>query len=148
MAAEGPTRSDTYSVKVTVVGFGIGNTGVWDKLSGGAVDSEEFKYSPGGMADQVSLGGRVTTDNVTVSRLYRLSRDHGIAQKLINAVGKARVIITKLPLDVNGNAGGIKPITYQGTLKRVAFPDHDSESSAAGLLELEITTDSVPSVGV
>jgi hypothetical protein len=118
--------------------------GVWDKLEGGAVDSEETKYYPGGMRPQVSLGGRKTTDNITVRRLYRLSRDHDEAKRFVNWVGSANVVVTKQPMDLDGNPYGL-PIVYSGTLKRVEFPDHDSESSDAGLISLEVTVDGQPS---
>lgn len=136
----GPTRSDTYNVRVSVDGI---NLGTFDKMTGGEVDSEEYKYKPGGMAPQVSLGGTRTTGNITVSRLYRLQRDHDRAQWLINRVGIAIGVISKQPLDVNGNAYG-KPLVYRATLKRCSFPEHDSESSNPGLLELEFTPEGMP----
>lgn len=136
----GPTRQDTYSVNVRIGGT---NYGVFDKMTGGEVDSEEFKYKPGAMAPPVSLGGTKTVTNVIVSRLYRLERDHDRAQTLINMTGKASVTISKQPLDVDGNAYG-SPIVYTGTLKRVGFPEHDSESNNPGMLEIEVTIDGYP----
>lgn len=143
----GPTRADTYTVTVTI--FSPNNPtvimmkGVWDKLQGGQMDSDETVYHPGGMADPVSLGGRKTTENITVSRLYRLGRDHDTVQSLFNGVGKSKVTVAKQPMDIDGNVYG-SPIVYNGTLKRVAPPDHDSESSDAGLIEIEVTVDGYP----
>lgn len=141
----GPTRQDTYSVHIHITPPGGSplDFGVWDKMSGGEVDSDETKYNPGGMAPPVSLGGRKTTGNVTYSRLYRLVRDHSHAQQFINWVGRARVTISKQPLDVDGNAFG-SPIVYHGTLKRVTFPEVDSESSGPGLVEMEVTPEGYP----
>jgi hypothetical protein len=137
---EGATRSDTYEVSVSIAGI---NFGVWDQLEGGDVDSEELTYRPGGMKDPVSLGGSRTVENFTIRRLYRLGRDHIESDRLIQWVGKAQVVAVKQPLDIDANAWG-KPITYRGILKRVSFPDHNSESNDAGLLELECTTDGIP----
>lgn len=143
----GPTRDDTYTVTVTV--FRPDNPavamikGVWDKMSGGGIDSEESKYHPGGMSDPISLGGRKTVENVTVQRLYRLGRDHDAMQSLINAVGKSKVTVSKQPMDIDANVYG-DPIVYNGTLKRVTPPDVDSEASEGGLIELEITVDGYP----
>lgn len=143
----GPTRQDTYTVTVTV--FRPDNPavamikGVWDKMSGGEIDSEESKYHPGGMGDPVSLGGRKTVGNVTVQRLYRLGRDHDALQSLINAVGKSKVTVAKQPMDIDANVYG-DPIVYNGTLKRVSPPDVDSEGSDGGIIELEITVDGYP----
>jgi hypothetical protein len=143
----GPTRQDTYSVSVHVIPPG-GNPpgrdlGVWDKMTGGQVDSDETRYNPGGMAPPVSLGGRKTVENIVVSRLYRLARDHDIVQDFINWSGRARVIVSKQPLDIEGNVYG-RPIVYNGTLKRYSTPDVDSESSAAGMVEIEVTIEGYP----
>jgi hypothetical protein len=136
----GPTRQDTYNVHVSVDGT---NLGTWDKLTGGEVDSDEYKYKPGGMAPPVSLGGTRNVGNLTVSRLYRLARDHDRAQWMINRAGSARVVVSKQPLDIDGNVYG-RPIVYRGTLKRVTFPEHDSESNNPGLLEIEVTVGGYP----
>lgn len=136
----GPTRQDTWSAQVSIDGV---NLGVFDKCTGGEIDSEEYKYKPGAMAPTVSLGGTKTIGNVIVARLYRLQRDHDRAQWLINRVGKAMCVVSKQPLDTDGNAYG-KPIVYRGKLKRVSFPEHDSESNNAALIEYEISTDGFP----
>lgn len=119
------------------------NHGVWDKMSGGAIDSEDNKYHPGGMVEPISLGGRRSVDNVTVTRLYRLSRDHDVVHKLIAAAGKSDGIVSKQPMDIHGNVYGA-PVVYRGTLKRVGLPDIDSEGSAAALIELEFVIDGFP----
>lgn len=136
----GPTRQDTWRIHLTVNGK---NWGVWDKKDGGEIDSDEFKYKPGGMAPHVSLGGTRTTGNLTLTRLYRLARDHSRRKELINGVGRADVVASIQPLDVDGNAYG-EPMVYRGTLKRVTFPTIDSESSDPGLIEIEVTTDGFP----
>lgn len=131
------SRQDTYSVTVSLDGD---DTGVWDKMDGGALDSEETKYKPGGLAPEVSLGGTVTVENVTVSRLYDLDRDHrGLVSSLLNRVGKGRCVVKKQPLDPDGVAVG-DPLVYRGVLKAVTPPPVDSESNSAGLLEIEVST--------
>jgi len=78
----GPTRRDTFRVTVEVRDpkGGIHKLGVWDKRSGGEVDTDIYKYKPGGMAPQVSLGGSKTIGDLTISRLYRHKRDHLMLQ--------------------------------------------------------------------
>lgn len=142
----GPTRQDTYAVTVSVVHPQTGalqNLGIWDKFSGGEIDSDVTQYYPGGMAPPVSLGGRKTVGNVTVSRLYRLERDHDRIQMLVDSVGKSAMVVSKQPLDINSNVYG-RPIVYRGTLKRCTPPEVDSEASGAGMLELEMTVDGFP----
>jgi len=146
MAAEdkdttaGPTRQDTARITVELDGNDLG---VFDKLTGGAVDSDDNKYYPGGMGAPVSLGGRKTVDNVVVSRLYRLVRDHSHIGKWIDGVGKAKGKITKHPMDINGNVWG-NPLVYVGRLKRVTPPEIDSEASGAALVEMEFIIDGFP----
>jgi hypothetical protein len=143
----GPTRQDTWRITVFVehpkVSGSMLNYGVFDKMTGGQVDSDDNKYNPGGMGPPVSLGGRKTVDNVVISRLYRLMRDHDHIQRLIDGVGRSRVTIAKQPMDIEGNVYG-KPLVYNGRLKRCTPPEVDSEASGAGLIELEVVVDGFP----
>jgi hypothetical protein len=133
-------RKDQYDTRVSVDGQDLGT---FDTLTGGESDTTELTYKPGGMAPQVSLGGLVTIGQVVLGRLYVLDRDHqnsngtGIAW-LLSRVGKGQVVVTKQPLDIDGNAFG-KPLVYKGTLKRVTPPEVDSQSTDAALVELEVT---------
>jgi hypothetical protein len=132
------SRQDQYAITVNVDGLDFG---IWDKLSGGEIDSEETKYKPGNMGLHVSLGGSVEVGNVTVSVLYRLAVFQAGDDRihwLIGRVGKGQVTVNRQPLDTDGNAYG-KPLVYSGTLKTVTPPEIDSESSDAALLELEVT---------
>jgi hypothetical protein len=134
------TRADTWLITVGVNGI---HTGIWDVKEGGDVDSNELTYKPGGMVDPISLGGSRNVNNVTLRRNYRLGRDHSQSQRWLNWVGKGSVVITQQPLDQDGNAWG-KPIVYNGTLKRVKLPDHDSSSSDAAMIEIEVTVSGIP----
>lgn len=145
--AGGPTRQDTWLVSVQVQDMATGNMmdlGVFDKMTGGDLDSADTPYRPGGMGPPISLGGPKTTNNITVSRLYRLNRDHTKMAKLNAAAGGGRMTVAKQPLDIEGNIFG-KPIVWTGRLKTVKSPDVDSEASAAALLELEMTVEGYPS---
>lgn len=129
-------RQDQHLITVTVDGK---NLGVFDKAPGAEIDSSETKYSPGGMAPQVTLGGRQTVGNIVASRLYEVSRDHELARSLVHRAGKAAMSISWQPLDTDGNPFG-KPVVTSGKLKRVKFPDMDSESDGAAMLELEMSS--------
>ena len=142
----GPTRQDTWDVTVRVQDVTNPNRpwlnlGTWDKKDGGQGDSEETTYKPGGMQPSISLGGTQTVENITVSRLYRLVRDH---QELIGRLyagrGKAQMTVSQQPLDIEGAVFG-RPIVWRGILKRVTPPTVDSESSDAAMIELEMTVD-------
>jgi hypothetical protein len=129
------SRQDQYAVTLNIDGRDMG---VWDKLNGGEIDSEESKYKPGGMAPHVSLGGSVEVGNLTLGRLYVLNRDHDLIHWLIGRVGKGSVVANRQPLDVDANAYG-RPIVYTGKLKTVTLPEVDSESADPAVVELEIT---------
>lgn len=146
-----PTRQDTWNVTVRLQDLTnpnkpMNNLGTWDKKSGGELDSDETKYNPGAMAKAISLGGKTTPGNITVSRLYILERDHQVLlPKVIAGTGRASMEVHQQPLDVDGNAFG-KPIVWKGTLKRATFPEVDSESSDAAMIELEMTVEGDPGV--
>lgn len=129
------SREDQYNVTVSIDGT---NLGTFDKMSGGEIDSDETRYRPGNLGPHVSLGGSVNVGNLTVQRLYDLSRDHTKVAFLKGRVGKGTMVVSKQSLDVNGNAFG-KPVVYTGKLKQLTLPDVDSESSDAAMIELEMT---------
>lgn len=142
----GPTRVDTYAINVQITDPVTGrmqNLGTWDKMTGGGLSASSTSYRPGGMGPSISLGGPKTTANIVVSRLYRLQRDHDNVQTWLNGVGKSDMIVTKQPLDLQGNAYG-KPIVYHGTVERVTPPEVDSEASTAGLIEIEMVPEGYP----
>lgn len=131
-------RQDQWSNTVTIDGRPLG---VWDTLSGGDVESEETKYKPGGMGPEITLGGSVTVNNVTLGRLLRGLDDwefmHGL---MANRVGKARVTISRQPLDVDANPFG-RPMVYRGVLQAINPGDTDSNSSDAHAWEITVSTE-------
>lgn len=134
------TRQDTFVVRLTINGATFG---VWDKKTGGELDSDATTYWPGNMRDQQDLGGRATAGNITLQRLYDLFDDHDRANIYLAGAGKAQCSVSQTPLDQDGNEHG-KSIIWNGRLKRVLIPDVDSESSSAAMIEVEITVKGRP----
>lgn len=134
------SRSDQRSVSITIDGE---PTGIWDALSGGEVDSEETKYREGGGGNEVTLGGRQTTENLVAARLFKLDRDLPKIKGWMARAGKAPVVVTEQFLD-RDNAPATTGLTYKGILKRVARAEHDSESNEAARYEIEVSTAGVP----
>lgn len=134
------TRQDTFVLRLTVNGVPFG---IWDKKTGGELDSDSTTYYPGGMRAQQDLGGRKTAGNITLQRLYDRIDDHDRINTLLNGAGRAKITITQRPMDEDGNEYG-KSITWNGRLKRVLPPDVDSESSAAAIIEIECTVKGTP----
>jgi hypothetical protein len=134
-----PTREDTHLLTLVVDGRDLG---IWDKKEGGEIDSEENKYKPGGMAQEISLGGTRTIGNCTFSRLFDWARDDPIMPWLFPRVGNGRGALGVQMLDVTGAPRG-RLMTLGGTLKTMTPPDLDSTSNDPALVALEFTCDSV-----
>ena len=132
-----PTREDTWLITFTVDGVDFGT---WDTWSGGEGDSEESKYSPGGMEPEISLGGRKTIGNITLGRYLDRQRDWPQIKWLYARRGAARVGIKLAPLALDASRGG-ETLAFGGTLKQVTIPDLDSTGGDAAILEVECTID-------
>jgi hypothetical protein len=133
-----PTREDTWHVTAIVDGQSLG---IFDNLSGAEADSEEAKYRPGSMDQEISLGGRRTLSNITIDRYYDIFRDHPLAKWLFKKTGQARGTLARTPMTTAGVIAG-EPHWFGGTLKRVKEPDTDSMGTDVAKLELEFTIDS------
>lgn len=148
MSPIGPTRRDTNKVEAWVFRKGSQTIpmyhSIMDKMTGGEVNSESQKYRPGNMEDPISLGGTRNATNVVVSRIYRLGNEHVAIDALMDGVGKCWMKISRIPLDLDGNAGSTPATVYNGRLIRCTPPEVDSESSEAGLLELEMEVEGFP----
>lgn len=116
--------------------------GTWDNLTGGNADSEESIYYPGGMGARLSLGGRRTIENITISRYYKIGRDPELLPKLLDRRGRGILDVTDQPLDVDGNIYGTA-LVYRCTLKAVNPPDAASESTDVAMIEIEATVISI-----
>lgn len=134
-----PTREDTWSVTLILNGI---DEGVWDHKEGGEADSEELKYPPGGMVDEISMGGRRTFGNITISRYCDWARDWPKVPYWMQIAGSVRASIGQQPHDINKNPQG-KPLVYGGTFKRVLPPEPDSTGSDESRIEMEFTIDTV-----
>lgn len=137
------SREDQNACTVSVsYGGQTRDLGIFDAFSGGEIDSSEKKFNPGGMQQTISLGGKKTVGNVTVKRLYDLTRDHPIMGWLAGGVGKAEITAVKASMTVDSVAVP-RPLVYQGKLKTLTPPDHDSESDDAAMWEMEISSASM-----
>jgi hypothetical protein len=142
------TRLDTFTVTLMVEDIRnpghYFDWGIWDQKTGGDLDSEERLYYPGAMAAPYSLGGRILPQNITLIRNYRIHRDHYHVQQLLDAVGKAGVIITMFPMDKYGNTH-TPALVWRGTLKTVVLPEHNSETASdPGMIHVVATVESAP----
>jgi hypothetical protein len=143
LRGDGVTKNN-FRWSVTIGGE---NWGVWDTKTGGEVDTDiADPYKPGGMGPPIAMGGSVKTGNLVLNRLVTLQDDWRRLQKLINAAGKKKAVAKGIILDDDGNAYDVNPLTYNGILKRVTPPEHDSNSNDPALIEIEISIDGVPTM--
>jgi hypothetical protein len=134
------TRQDQFRVTLKVAG---NNWGVWEKKSGGKLSGNTTKLFPGGMAPEQSLGGRPSSDLITLSRNYDRARDHDNLQQLVPGVGRYECVVQQQPLDANGNAYG-SPVVWNGVLESVQIPDVDASSTSSAEVVLEISVNGAP----
>lgn len=133
---QGRLRNDRFRCTVAVDGIGP-LPDPFDRFAGGDTNSDETKYRPGGMGAEVSLGGSISVANITVGRNFALGRDDVLLPQLRAAAGRKRASVTLVPLDADNNAFGAGE-TFVGVLQRVQGPQHDSNSTDAATLEMEI----------
>lgn len=128
-----------YSITLTVDGRLIG---VWDKMDGGELAAEIVKYRSGAMGKEEALGGPPSVGDVTLTRLFKRDRDAQELRRFLTArVGKGRSVVTKQPLDIDGNAN-CPPLVYTGILQ--AFtpgPADSSATSEADTYDITVSTD-------
>lgn len=132
------SREDQSRITVKVNDI---DCGPFDRVSGRNLDSEESKYRPGGMAPELSLGGRQSNDNITVARMFNPDTDRALVGQLEPLRGKGSGVVTEQPLDLDRNPVGA-PFVQTGTLKRVGLPDRNSMSNDPAMFELEFTANS------
>lgn len=133
-------RENLYHVRVKIEGTdGKTWSHVFDKFDGGDTTAKDTKYRPAnGLKTQRSLGAASEVSDVKVTCLY----DENVNAKehwLQSQVGAATAHVHKQPLDGNGAPFGT-PSVYSGTLDGITPPKTDSESDAAALFELDVST--------
>lgn len=138
------SREDQFNITASVsYGGETKDLGTFDTFDGGEVDSDDTKYWPGGLQQQISLGGRRQVGNVTIGRMYDLGRDHPIMGWLLGGVGCAEVVVTKTSMTACPPSAVENPIVYKGKMKAVTPPGHDSNSSDAASWEMEVSSATV-----
>lgn len=126
-------REDQAAIHVSVDGVPLDNE-VWSALEGGDSQAQNVKHRPGGMGDEIELGGPVSRSDLTVKRMYS-DVLHALIVNLENAAGKRVGTASYTPLDADGNVAG-QTITYSGVLKSVTRPNAEANSNAAAELVL------------
>lgn len=123
------------SVTVTVDGRKLG---IFAFKSGGQTEADDTKFRPGSMQPEISLGGPVSVENVTVRKLWDAEL-RGLTNWLRTRVGKGGMTVIVQPLDQDGVPQGPSE-TYTGVLIRCTPPEADANVNDAAQLELEMSS--------
>ncbi len=105
---------------------------------GGEVSGDVTKLKDGGsLRDLLIPGGTPSTDNITLTKLYRPHLHAATVRRLEREVLRFRATI--FGYDSDPDLGPIgQPVTYAGSLLiRVARPSFDANSSDSAMFELE-----------
>ncbi|NAZ73853.1 hypothetical protein GTQ99_00210 [Kineococcus sp. T13] len=111
----------------------------FDTFTGSGVTSDPVKRRRGGMGPQRAYGAPSSTEDVTVSKPYE-DADVELRRYMYSRVGKARVVISKQALDLDGNAFGRAEV-YTGILSGVTPGEVDSDSNEVEMWEAMISVD-------
>lgn len=137
-------RADQAAIHVTVTGSKL-DKNVWTSMDGGDMQATDTKTRPGGMGDEVSLGGPQTRTDCTVTRQYTNDVLHPIFPTLEALCGNGSMQVGWTPLDADGNKDG-STYTIKGILKEVTRSKLDANATEAVFLTLVMSCDSTPTV--
>lgn len=110
--------------------------GPWDGFSGGAYDADETKYTPYDKVQRTYLTNE-TTDNVTIQRDYRPSRDGLLVRRKDDLHRKPFVFVVQ-DEDEDGNFQQNRP-PYRGLVKRIVPPDGNSNDNGVAMISIELS---------
>lgn len=130
-------RKDMWFIQLIVPAIAFDSQS-WDQASGGSINPTMVKYPPGGMGDEIPIGGRRTREDMTVIRAWDDTLIN-IFMSLDAASGNTPAQIAVRPL-ARRNVGAGKSIVYGGMLGQVTGIDTDSSSSDASLLTVVLSS--------
>lgn len=116
------------------------NLGRYDKRTGGKGTSDNTKYR-GSDGREESLGGQPGTDDIEVSRLWKVLRDAPLDAALFACRGVLPVTVAEARYDKDGNRS-TNPITWNGVMTEYDPGDYDSTSNNARIAAMTISPDS------
>ena len=126
-------KSNQALIHVSVTGVSLDKES-WDMLEGSDPVADSNPAFPGGMADQVELGGLPKWSTGTVERLW--SETLAAAYKeLTGAAGSAPIEVSYVQLGAN-KAGTGTVFTYTGVLLGVERPKYKANESTEAYLKL------------
>jgi len=105
----------------------------WATFEGGALEADDQKTRPGGMAKQVAIGGPTSRGDVTVTTQFTDSMVQ-VAKDFEAAAGRKEMTVTITYKDNDGNADGARAFTVEGFVKSCQIPSADVNSGDVAFL--------------
>jgi hypothetical protein len=129
-------RQDEANCTLTVDGRDM--PFLFQKRSGGKVDSEGSKSFPGAMTPQKVHGGQQTVEDLTLEGEFVPARDNEQIQWLKTRAGKGQAHVNENGLDVDGNVivPGIN--NWSGVLKSIDPGNFDSTAADPRMFVIEV----------
>jgi hypothetical protein len=137
-------REDQAAIHVTVTGSSL-DKNVWASMDGGDIEATDTKTRPGGMGDEVNLGGPPSRSDCTVERQYTNDVLHPLIAQLEALGGNAAMKVSWTPLDGDGNPNG-STYSITGVLKGIKKPKWDANTSGTAFLTLTMGCNATPAV--
>lgn len=111
----------------------------WDMLEGADPVAEATEIFPGGMANQVALGGLAKWSPGTIERAWSESLAL-LYKQLANGVGSIPITFSYILLGANKiPLPGAAPFTYNGVLASCERPKYEAKASAEAMLKITVS---------
>jgi hypothetical protein len=136
-------REDMALIQVTIDGSLFPQDGgSWYSVEGGNLEADDSHVRPGGMGDEVSLGGPASRDDVTVTLPLTdvVTTWHTTLEAAVRNDAPVKVAYTFLNR-LKQPMGSTHTIT--GTLKSAVLPDMDASSGDAAMYQIIVSCDEV-----
>lgn len=130
-------REDMADIRVTVDGVSYGDS--WATAEGGNLEADNSKTRPGGMGDEVDVGGPASRDDLTLGIQFS-DVVAGWHKKFESRVGTGRIKAAVTFLGPDKAPVGPSQ-TRVGTLKAANLPDFDSNGSDQAMYTIVVSCD-------
>jgi hypothetical protein len=129
-------RVDQFKAQLNVSGVSL-DLQSWDTFDGGDVDPQMEEFIPGGMGDQVAMGGFQKRQPITLTRAWDTTLIGAYIQ-LDAASGVAPFTLALSTLATDKTTVAAKT-TYTGVLGKVTQPARKNDDSKAGMLTVVLS---------
>lgn len=124
-------RADMADIRVFIDDQPLGDQ--WATYEGGALEADDQKTRPGGMARQVAIGGPTSRGDITVTTQWT-DLIAPLAKAVENRAGRGRITVSVTYMEPNGSAVQAHGFTRKGILKSVQIPNVDVNAGDVAFL--------------